>query len=266
MHRQRDVARERVGVLARRSRARGRRRASSRCARRPGISAQAWARPSRSASRAPASARRRPRAARAVGAAAIARAAGQQPAGDRARASRGAARSAARAASPATAGGANAQRDERERAGGPARARPRRPRRAARRAGRPRSRRAARPRTPCAARRRARRSASPSSQGTSVTWPEEEIGSSSAGPCRSPSATAWRRGSGSSAAASAAGLRRLRYAPDAGTRCPSTIGTRDRVVDVVQVVLPVVPVVAGLLPAEDEHEDPGQRAEEGQHA
>ena len=40
---------------------------------------------------------------------------------------------------------------------------------------------------------RARRTPSPGSQGTSSVWADEEIGSSSAGPCSAPSATASRR-------------------------------------------------------------------------
>src|SRR5689334_9962858 len=94
----------------------------------------------------------------------------------------------------------------------------------------------------------------PSSHGTSVVCAEEEIGSSSAGPCRAPSASAWRTGS----ASSGGGIERARPAP-----AHERVGDADddqrehRVVDVVQGVPPFLPARADLLADEDEAEDPG---------
>ena len=66
------------------------------------------------------------------------------------------------------------------------------PRRAGRPAAPPPCPRAAPPRRPCAARGRARRRATRAATARASVWAEEEIGSSSVGPCRTPSASAWR--------------------------------------------------------------------------
>src|SRR4051812_37397761 len=98
-------------------------------------------------------------------------------------------------------------------------------------------------------------------------WPELEIGSSSAGPCRTPSATACRTGrpaSGSRANRPTLGGRGvggglvLGPAPAEQQIDDADDDQRgDRVVDVVELVLPVVPVVARLLADEAEQQDPG---------
>src|SRR3954451_484970 len=103
----------------------------------------------------------------------------------------------------------------------------------------------------------------PASHGTSVTWPEEEMGSSSAGPCSSPSASACRT----------LGVLR-RDIPAAARPPPPHDQVRDAredhggdgVVHVVQGVLPVLPVLPRLHPDEGEHEDPREAARERQDA
>src|SRR3954447_4383054 len=99
----------------------------------------------------------------------------------------------------------------------------------------------------------------PASHGTSVTCPDELIGSSSAGPCRSPSATA----------SDALGVLRrdipAAHAPHEQVRDPADDQRGHRIVDVVQGVLPVLPVRSGLLAGEREEEHPGQAAEHREH-
>src|SRR4051812_23628980 len=100
----------------------------------------------------------------------------------------------------------------------------------------------------------------PRSAGTSTRWPLLEIGRSSAGPCSRPSPTAWPNES--------ACLRRgFRTAPPPAHEPvgdPHHDEGEHHVVDVVQAVLPVGPVVAGLLADEREREHPRDAAEEGE--
>src|SRR4051812_47756557 len=110
----------------------------------------------------------------------------------------------------------------------------------------------------------------PSSHGTSVVCAEEETGSSSAGPWSTPSASAWE----SFRLGSSSGRRGIRRGP---ARAPALAPTAhheqhdadddhrdDRVVDVVQVVLPLLPVRADLLADEREREHPGDAPREGE--
>src|SRR4051794_15083214 len=109
----------------------------------------------------------------------------------------------------------------------------------------------------------------PSSHGTSVVCAEDETGSSSAGPWSTPSASAWE-----SFRLGSSGRRRIRRGP---ARAPALAAPAhheqhdadddhrdDRVVDVVQVVLPRLPVRADLLADEREREHPGDAAGEGE--
>src|SRR3954447_211055 len=103
----------------------------------------------------------------------------------------------------------------------------------------------------------------PSSHGTSVVWADEETGMSSAGPWSTPSASAWesfrlasdrrriRRGLGRALASLAPAAHDQQHDPEDDHR-------DDRVVDVVQAVLPLLPVGAHLLADEGEQEDPRQ--------
>src|SRR5262245_33053944 len=93
------------------------------------------------------------------------------------------------------------------------------------------------------------------------------MGSSSVGPWSTPSATAWRSWRPRSG-------RRIRGAPAVAVAPPADGEVDraeddqdgDRVVDVVQGVLPVLPVGADLLPDEGQHEDPRHAAREGEDA
>src|SRR3954453_1421290 len=100
----------------------------------------------------------------------------------------------------------------------------------------------------------------PSSHGTSVAWPEDETGRSSVAPWRSPrpSASGTRIGGGRRAGAPPAPpLEEVVHGEDHD-------GRRHGVVDVVQRVLPVLPVLARLLADDREEEDPRQAPEEGE--
>src|SRR3954470_1866062 len=102
----------------------------------------------------------------------------------------------------------------------------------------------------------------PSSHGTSVVCADEETGISSAGPCSTPSASAcesFRPPSGRRRIRR--GLwRALALAPVAHDQehDPEDDHRDDRVVDVVQAVLPLLPVRADLLADKREQEDPRQ--------
>ena len=63
----------------------------------------------------------------------------------------------------------------------------------------------------------------PSSQGSAATWPDEEIGSSSAGPWSSPSATTSVRRIGGRLAAAASGFARPRRLRTTRKTMPTTI-------------------------------------------
>src|ERR1700704_1510955 len=105
-----------------------------------------------------------------------------------------------------------------------------------------------------------------SSQGTSATWPDEEIGSSSAGPWRAPSATAWMTSSPSLSRRGIGGglvLAAPRPVAQHEVDDPDDDQRRHRVVDVVERVLPFRPVRAHLLADEAEHEHPRDAAEQG---
>src|SRR3954469_14730128 len=102
----------------------------------------------------------------------------------------------------------------------------------------------------------------PSSHGTSVVWADEETGMSSAGPWSTPSAIACE------SFRLASGRRRIRrglgraLAPAAHDqqRDPEDDQRDDRIVDVVQAALPLLPVRADLLADERQQEDPRQAA------
>src|SRR5204863_2707046 len=96
-------------------------------------------------------------------------------------------------------------------------------------------------------------------------WADEETGSSSAGPCSTPSATACPRGS-----ASAGGDIGRRLGPpsppppaDDEVDDADDDGGEHRVVDVPEGVLPLVPARADLVTDEGEEQHPGDAAEHG---
>src|SRR5215218_8922699 len=107
----------------------------------------------------------------------------------------------------------------------------------------------------------------PSSHGTSVVCADEETGRSSAGPWSTPSASACesfrvpsgrrriRRGLARALAALAAVAHDQQHDPEDDRR-------DDHVVDVVEAVLPVLPLPADLLADEREQEDPRQAPED----
>src|SRR3954471_13840957 len=109
----------------------------------------------------------------------------------------------------------------------------------------------------------------PSSHGTSVVCAEEETGSSSAGPWSTPSASAWK-----SFRLGSSGRRGICRGPARAPALPPAAHHEqhdadddhrdDRVVDVVQVVLPLLPVRADLLADEREREHPGDAPREGE--
>src|SRR5687767_10461071 len=115
----------------------------------------------------------------------------------------------------------------------------------------------------------------PASHGTSEMWAELETGSSSVGPWMTPSAAA--RPGLSSRAAGAAGTRsplrlgrrcRWRLPGPAALDEPVDDAEKDRgehdVVAVVEVIAPLLPVVADLLADEPEHQDPRHAAGQGE--
>src|SRR3954454_23212832 len=109
----------------------------------------------------------------------------------------------------------------------------------------------------------------PSSHGTSVVCAEEETGSSSAGPWSTPSASAWesfRLGSSSPRGICRGPARAPALPPAAHHEQHDADDDHgdDRVVDVVQVVLPLLPVRADLLADEREREHPGDAPREGE--
>src|SRR3954468_3989217 len=109
----------------------------------------------------------------------------------------------------------------------------------------------------------------PSSHGTSVVCADEETGMSSPGPWSRPSASACQsfrlpsgrrrigRGLARALAAIAPAAHDEQHDPEDDHR-------DDRVVDVVQVVLPLLPVRADLVADEREQEDPGQAPGDGE--
>src|SRR6187549_930356 len=93
------------------------------------------------------------------------------------------------------------------------------------------------------------------------------MGSSSVGPWSTPSATAWRSSSAASGR-SIRGATAVAVAPPADREIDGAEDDehRDRVVDVVQGVLPARPVLRRLLAGEGQREDPRQAAREGEGA
>src|SRR4051794_32323951 len=98
--------------------------------------------------------------------------------------------------------------------------------------------------------------------GTAAMWAEEETGSSSVAPWISPSATTWSVSGGIDGGG-------VRAAPPAVAHEQPHDRDRDRgdhrVVDVVQVLLPVLPAGAGLLADERDREHPGDAPEDREH-
>src|SRR3954447_8313808 len=104
----------------------------------------------------------------------------------------------------------------------------------------------------------------PRSQGTSVMCADDETGRSSAGPCSAPSAIEWRRGSGSAGGDIGRRLGLPASPPPAHDEVDDADddGGEHRVVDVPEGILPLVPAIAHLVADEREHEHPRDAAEE----